>query len=176
MRIAFLILASLTFLSPKAQTILPVGSMNFVRWQPFPVYNMPGDSNHLNQKWYFSTYSGLSAGFGFYNGGSFNYLSVPVGLQLNHPLNNNLIAFAGISAAPTVFSFSHSFMDPAFNKSYPGNSLSNPYGFGINPSLQMGLMYVNDDRTFSISGSIGIERSSYPIYPVYPSNRTNTKK
>ncbi|HEY4935030.1 MAG TPA: hypothetical protein VII44_00540 [Puia sp.] len=176
MRIILLILVSVTFLSPKAQNLLPVSNMNFTRWQPFPGYNTPGDSNHLNQKWYFSTYSGLSAGFVFYNGGSVNYLSAPVGVQLNHPLNNNLIAFAGISVAPTFFSFSHSFMDPAFNKSYPGSALSNPYAFGINPSLQMGLMYVNDAKTFSISGSIGVERSSYPIYPVYPSNRTSTKK
>jgi len=176
MRIVLLIFALLSFLSPKAQSYLPYGSMNFSRWQPFPAYNLPGDSTNLNQKWYFTTYSGISAGIGFFNGGSTTFLSAPVGVQLNRPLNNNLIAFAGISAAPTFFSFSSSFMNPSYNKSYPGGSLSNAYGFGINPSLQMGLMYINDARTFSISGSIGIERSSYPIYPVYPPNRTSTKK
>ena len=173
MRIILLILALISFLSPKAQTHLPVSSMNFTQWQPFPGYNPPGDSNHLNQKWYFSTYSGLSAGYGFFNGGSLTFLSAPVGLQLNHPLNNNLIAFAGISASPVFFNFSRSFMDPVFNKSYPGGSLPNAYGFGMNPAVQMGLMYINDAKTFSISGSIGIERNSYPVYP---SNRVNTKK
>jgi hypothetical protein len=31
-------------------------------------------------------------------------------------------------------------------------------------------MYINDDRTFSISGSIGVYKSNYPAYPyaVYP--------
>jgi hypothetical protein len=146
--------------------------MNFTRWQPFPGYIPPGDSNHLNQKWYLSDFSGLSAGFGFFNGGNVTLLSAPVGLQLNHPLNNNLIAFAAISAAPAFFSFNRSFMDPVFNKSYPGGSPSNAYGFDINTAVQMGLMYINDAKTFSISGSIGIERNSYPVYP---SNRVNRK-
>ena len=173
MRIFFLILTSISFLSPKAQTHLPVSSMNFMPWQPFPIYNTLNDSSHLNQKWYFSRYAGVSAGFTFFNGGGATYLSAPVGLQLNHPLNNNLIAFAGISAAPTFFSFSHSFTDPAFYKSYPGSYLPNTYSFGMNSRVEMGLMYVNDAKTFSISGSVGIERNSYPVYPSPPVNPKN---
>jgi hypothetical protein len=96
----------------------------------------------------------------------------PVGLQVNHPLNNNLIAFAGISTAPTFFSFNHSFTDPALSKYYPGSYLPNTYSFGINSRVEMGLMYINDAKTFSISGSIGVEQSSYPVYPV---SRMNTK-
>lgn len=173
MRIILGIIASLSFLSPKAQTHLPVGGINYTQWLPFPGYNQLRDSSNFHQKWYVSKYSGLSAGFGFFNGGSATVLSVPVGLQLNHPLNNNLIAFAGISAAPSFFSFSHSFTDPAFNKSYPGSYMPNAYSFGLNSRIDMGLMYINDARTFSISGSIGVERGSYPVYT---SNRTNTKK
>ena len=37
----------------------------------------------------------------------------------------------------------------------------NASNFGIYPAAQMGLMYINDERTFSISGSIGVSRSSY---------------
>jgi hypothetical protein len=129
----------------------------------------------MNQKWYFSKYAGISAGFGFFNGGSTTYISAPFVLQLNHPLNNNLIAFAGISAAPTFFSFSHSFTDPALYKSYPGSYPPGSYGFGMNPRVEMGLMYINDAKTFSISGSIGVERSSYPIFPVEPTNSRNRK-
>jgi hypothetical protein len=175
MRITVLIFALISFLSPKAQTYLPFGSMNYTQWQPFSGFNPTDDSNHLGQKWYLSKYVGFSAGFGFVNGVSAGILSVPVGLQLNRQLNNNLVAFAGVSAGPSLFSFSRSFMDPASNKSYPG-SLSNAYGFGMNSSVQMGLMYINDAKTFSISGSIGIDRSSYPAYPVSPPNRVNTKK
>jgi hypothetical protein len=173
MRIILFILASLSFLSPKAQVPLPIGSFNYAIWQPFPNYILPGGGVQLNQKWYFSQYAGISAGTSFFNGGSVTFLSVPVTFQLNHPLNNNLIAFAGISAGPSVYSFSRSFMDPVRNQSYPGGSWSNGYGFGMNTSVQMGLMYTNDAKTFSISGSIGVERGSYPVYP---SNRMNTKK
>lgn len=165
MRLILCIVASISFLSSKAQMHLHVGSFNYTQWQPFPAYKYFNDSGNVNQKWYFSTYSTISAGFGFFNGGSSTFISAPFGLQLNHPLNNNLIAFAGISAAPTFFSFSRSFTDPSFYKSYPGGTLSNAYGFGINSRVEMGLMYINDAKTFSISGSIGVERSSYPVYP-----------
>jgi hypothetical protein len=147
--------------------------MNFIQWTPFPGYNQIRDGRHLNQKWYFSKYAGVSAGVGFFNGGSTTVISAPIGLQLNRQLNDNLIAFAGISAGPTFFSFNRSFSDPAFNKSYPGTNFQNAYGFGINSRIEMGLMYINDARTFSISGSIGVERGSYPVYPT---ERRNIKK
>jgi hypothetical protein len=172
-RIFFFILLSILFLSTQAQRYLPVGSIGFTPWQPFPVYHSLQDSNQQNQKWYFSKYAGVSLGYTFFNGGGATYLSAPVGIQLNHPLNNNLIAFAGVSAAPTFFSFSHSFTDPAFYKSYPHSYLPNTYSFDMNTRVEMGLMYVNDAKTFSISGSIGIERSSYPFFPP---ERVNPKK
>jgi hypothetical protein len=173
MRTLLWILASISFLSPKAQTHLPVSSMNYSQWLTFPGYHQLSDSSNLNEKWHFSKYVGISAGFGFFNGGSATVLSAPVGLQLNRQLNNNLFAFAGISSAPSFFSFSRSFTDPVFNQSYPGSNLSNAYGFGMNSSVEMGLMYMNDAKTFSISGGIGIYKTSYPVYP---SNRMNTKK
>jgi len=45
---------------------------------------------------------------------------------------------------------------------------------GIYQSASLGVMYINDARTFSISGSIGIEKSVYPSYslPAYsPANK-----
>ncbi|HMH32958.1 MAG TPA: hypothetical protein VK543_08000 [Puia sp.] len=169
-RILFVILALISFLSPKAQTYLPAFNMNGIQWTPFPDYNQIRDSRRVNQKWYLNTYTGLSAGFGFFNGGSATVISAPVGVQLNRPLNNNLVAFAGVSAGPSFFSFSRSFTDPAFNKSYPGSNFSNAYGLGIHSRMELGLMYINDAKTFSISGSIGVERSSFPLYPVEPKN------
>ena len=173
MRILLMILALFSFLSPKAQSHLPVSSMNFSQSLFFPGYQIIGDSNQFNQKWYFSKYAAISTGAVFYNGGGGTFLSAPVGLQLNHPLNNNLIAFAGISAAPTFFNYNSLYTDPVFNKSYPGGYMTNPYGFGLNSRVDIGLMYINDARTFSISGSIGVERGTYPVYP---SNRVITKK
>ncbi|HEV3223813.1 MAG TPA: hypothetical protein VGZ90_13085 [Puia sp.] len=169
MRLILLIFASMALLSAKAQTYLPVSSMNFTQWQPFPAYQPFSSDNILNQKWYLTKYAGISAGFGFFNGAGGSFISSPVGLQLNHSLNNNLIAFAGVSAAPTFFNFSSSFTNP----SYPGNYMTNAYGFGLNSRVDVGLMYINDAKTFSISGSIGIDRYSYPVFP---SNRTTTLK
>jgi hypothetical protein len=174
MRIIFLILALFTFLLPKAQTTLPVSSIDFSQSLFFPPYQTYGDSNQLNQKWYFTKYAAISTGAVFFNGGGGTFLSAPVGIQLNHPINKNLIAFAGISAAPTFFNYNSLYTDPAFNKSYPGTYMSNPYGFGMNSRVDIGLMYINDAKTFSISGTIGVDRGTYPAY--YPSNRPITKK
>ncbi|MBA4166506.1 MAG: hypothetical protein H0X41_03005, partial [Chitinophagaceae bacterium] len=30
---------------------------------------------------------------------------------------------------------------------------------------EAGLLYINDARTFSISGSVHVDRTSYPFYP-----------
>jgi hypothetical protein len=54
------------------------------------------------------------------------------------------------------------YTDPATN--YPGNNFSRP-DFGLNARVEGGLIYTNDAKTFSISGSVGIEKGSYPVYP-----------
>src|ERR1700748_1133868 len=153
MRNILVILASITFLSTKAQTHLPV---------------IPDSTN---QQWQLSKYAGLSIGTTFFTGrstllprgfapfpGGTTFISAPIGLQLSHPLNRNLYAFAGVSAAPVFFSFNRLYTQPITNSSYPGYNGSRPYNLGVNGRVEMGLMYVNDDHTFSISGSIGVER------------------
>ncbi len=139
----------------------------------FPDHIQIKQSRVSNQKWFWSKYAAVSAGSLFLPGSNAFVLSAPFGIQLNRQLNNNLYAFGGVYAAPTFVSFSNSFLNPSFNKSYPG-SLYNPYSFGINPGIQIGLRYVNDAGTFSISGSIRAERNSYPVY--YPSTRSNSKR
>jgi hypothetical protein len=175
MRIILGILVSFSILSAKAQTYLPLSVMNYAQWHPFPSYNLLGDSAHSHQKWQFNTYSAMSAGYLFSNGGGASYISAPVGLQLTRQLNNNLYAFAGVSAAPAFYNFNSSFTSPLSHSVYPGGYPSNAYQFGMNARVEMGLMYINDAKTFSISGSIGVEQSSFPSYPV-PPNRTATKR
>ena len=172
MRIILAIFASISFLSPKAQTHLPVSHLGYTQYLPFPYSSQLVNSNSLDHKWYFSKYAGLSAGSVFF-AGSTSFLSVPMGLQLSRSLNKNLYAFAGISAAPVFFSFSRFSADPAIYSSYPGNNFPKAYNLGLNSRAEVGLMYINDAKTFSISGSVGIDRNSYPIYPP---NRMNTKK
>ena len=152
----------------KAQTPLSFGSMNGL--QPaFRHFNQVADTNNPRKKWFFTKYASISTGFVAFNGGSGTFLSAPVGLQINRQLTNNVYAFAGVSVAPTFFHYNSAFYQPGINKN---NSLMNANNFGINPAAYMGLMYINPERTFSISGSIGISRSSYNSYsPFYtPAN------
>ena len=173
MRIILAIVASIALLSAKAQTHLPIGQSGYGQWVPFPDHHLLADSNSSDHKWRLSHYAGLSAGAIFW-AGSTSFISVPVGLQLSRPLNQNLYAFAGVSAAPVFFSFNHLYMQqPVLNPSYPGHNLPMGNGFGLNSRVEAGLMYINDAKTFSISGSIGVDRTSYPVYPA---NRTIPKK
>jgi hypothetical protein len=139
-----------------------------MQWRPLPSQSF--DYGAAGHKWHLQKYAGLSAGTVLF-GGSASYISAPIGLQLTRRLNNNLYGFAGLSVAPTFFSFSRLYNDPGFKATYPG--LQNGYGLGLSSRVEAGLMYINDDRTFSISGSIGIERSSYPIYPPNGASRKN---
>jgi hypothetical protein len=122
-------------------------------------------STDPTQKWQVRPYVSVQAGYAFFHGG-LSYLSVPTGVALIHPLNNNFSAFAGVSTVPVAFSMSRLYAAPAVNGSNSGN-FSRPYGFGLNAAVQAGLIYTNDAKTFSISGSVGLERGSYPVYPSY---------
>src|SRR6185295_13459371 len=121
-----------------------------------------------SKKWFLSSSSSIGIGFNFFNGGTATVVSAPVGLQLNRRLNNNFYAFTCVTLAPTYVNFGRSFVSPGI-KSTAGNGFKSDY-FGLYSSVNMGLMYVNDARTFSISGSVGVARSSYPM-PLYtPAN------
>jgi hypothetical protein len=168
MRILLSTILLTTFLSPKAQSYLP-GFLPSLA--PGFLPPLAAASTDPTQKWQVRPYASVQAGYAFFHGG-LSFLSVPAGVALIHPLNKNFSAFAGVSAAPVAFSMARLYTDPAANPSSPGN-FSRPYGFGLNAGVQAGLIYTNDAKTFSISGSVELERGSYPVYP---SNRTNTKQ
>lgn len=120
------------------------------------------------KKWFLTSYSNIGIGLSFVNGTTATVVSAPAGLQLNRQLNNNLYAFAGVSLAPAYINFNHSFLSPGV-KPPAGSGFKSDY-FGLYSSVNMGVMYINDARTFSVSGSIGVARSSYPIFPYAPAN------
>ena len=175
MRSVLALLALLSGTCTKAQSYMPAlaGNIYLAPWTPLPATSQLGQGDVTNQRWFVSQYAAVSAGATFYPGGSATFISVPIGLQLNRQINSNLYAFAGVYAAPTVASFNQAFLHPSYNNVYPYN-FSNQYGAGINTGIQMGLMHVNDAGTFSISGSINIERGYYPVYPAAP--RSNLKR
>lgn len=147
----------------KAQSPLSFGSMNGTL-PAFRHFNQVADTNHLRKKWFVTKYAGISAGFVGFNGGNGTFLSAPVGLQINRQLTNNLYAFAGVSVAPSFLNYNSAFYQPGVNKNY---GLMNANNFGTWSAAQMGLMYINNERTFSISGSIGVSRRNYQGYPPF---------
>ena len=166
MRLLFTLLALIAFLVPRAQNHLAVptaGNWGFTPWQPFIPYSMIVDGNP-NHNWQMRPYASLSAGYIFWGGG-ISYVSAPVGVLFYRPLNNNFTTFAGASVAPTVFNINRLYAQPI-----PGNNVT---GLGVNASVTGGLIYTNDAKTFSISGSISVERGSSPVYF---QNRPNTTK
>jgi hypothetical protein len=145
----------------KAQYLTPFDYMGYA---PRPMYlnNIHLNDSVSNKKWSVSKYTGISTSFSFFNGGNATIVSAPIGLQLNRRLNDNLYAFAVVSVAPAYVNFNQRFLAAPINKGMQ-NGFYNSNGFGMYSAASMGLMYVNDARTFSISGSVSIERSSYPV-------------
>lgn len=119
-------------------------------------------TNLADKKWFVSKYSGLSTGFTFFNGGTASFVSAPIGLQLNRKLNKNLYAFAGISAAPTYINFNRNFA----NTDLKGHNSFGRYNhLGVYSRAEVGLMYINDAKTFSFSGSFGVQRGTNSMLP-----------
>jgi hypothetical protein len=157
-------------LAVKAQTAPSFGAMNGME-PAFRPAQTQSDSNKIHQKWFVTKYAGISTGFVAFKGGSGSFLSVPLALQLNRQLTHNLFAFGTVSAAPAVFHYNSGFYQPALNKN---NSLMRTNNNSLTgySDARIGVMYISNDKTFSISGSVGVSRSSYngfsPFYgPAY---------
>ena len=148
-----------------------------VQSQSFTQYDNAGNFSVQHQqdslfpkKWFFSSYRGLSTSVSFFKGGNASVFSAPLGLQLNRRINNNWLAFANVTVAPSYININPSYLN-GFNKSFSNNHFSQNY-FGLYPAASMGVMYINDARTFSVSGSVSTESGSYPALPYYPNNPT----
>ena len=181
MRTIILIALVVSVSALKAQTIMP-GSFLDNNYRGISANNIHMNDISSKKNWSLSRYSVLSTSYAFFRGGSAAIISAPVGLQLNRGLNNNLYAFAGVSVAPAYVSLNRSFMANDLNKANQNGSFFQTGNLGLYSRAELGLQYVNDERTFSISGSIGIQRSSYPVFrydqmdntranPVFSNNR-----
>jgi hypothetical protein len=166
MRILLTLFACFTFVASNAQThLFPGTAWGYTPWQPYVPYSQfvnPGP----NRGWQLQPFASVSVGYTFIGGGV-SYLSAPVGIALYRPLNNNFTAFGAATLAPTVFHFSSMY---TASPAYPGNNFT---ALGVNAGVTGGVIYTNDAKTFSISGSISVQRGSYPVY-IPPA--TNTRK
>lgn len=171
--VTLLLISALLVCTAYSQAYLP-GSYPGNSFRSGLYRNFPTGDSLSNKKWSVSKYGGISTSFIGWKGGSASVFSAPIGLQLNRRLNNNLYAFAGVSIAPTYINFNQSFLN-AGSKFLQGNSLMyRPNGFGMYQRAEMGLMYTNDEHTFQISGSIGMERSQFPQAGNFRSVNRNT--
>lgn len=167
MRLMFVLAMMVVLTSLKAQAIFPGWQGNVYSSSLYRDHHLYDSAN--KQRWFISRSFGISAGYSFFKGGNAAIVSAPLSLQLNRKLTNNLYAFAGVSAAPAYISFNNAFLNTDLNKLNRSNRFIRQ-GAGVYTNASLGLMYVNDARTFSISGSIGIERNSYPFYNYQPPN------
>lgn len=154
----------------NAQTVFPSIYPGYVQQGSF-ANNLISSDSISTKKWSFNKFGGLSTGFTFFKGGSATVFAAPIGLQVNRRLTNNLYAFANVAVAPAYVSFNRQFLNTNVNKFGQNNSF-NSNGLNLYSSASLGLMYVNDAKTFSISGSIHVEKSSYPSMPFYPATIT----
>ncbi|MBS1748588.1 MAG: hypothetical protein JST63_01655 [Bacteroidetes bacterium] len=153
--------------SLQAQTMLPVNIMGY--HSPLSLANKGLVANNIsNKNWFLSSYSTINAGYIFFKGGSTSYISAPMGIQLNRRLNNNFYAFAGLSVNPTYLNFNQPIPLSGMQKGYYPNGMFGTNKFGVYPRAELGLMYINDEKTFSVSGSISVQRGGYTGFPYQP--------
>jgi hypothetical protein len=155
------------FVTAKSQTVVSPG-VRFYPQQSLFNNSQTHDSLSTPKKWFFSSYTGLSTSVSFFKGGNASVFSAPLGLQLNRRLSNNWYAFANVSVAPSYVSINPTYLQ-GFNKNFSANGFKQN-SFGLYPAASIGAMYINDAKTFSISGSITTERGYYPGMPFYPAN------
>ena len=170
MRIAVLLAFIILTTTLKAQTFMRGDFISSGYRGGFANTRYPADSSSSQKKWLLTRYGALSTTFSFFKGGQAMIVAAPFAVQLNRRLSNNLYAFANATIAPAYVSFNRSFIASDFNKAIRSNGLFKSSNLDMYSSASLGLQYVNDEKTFSISGSIGVERSSYPLLPYYRTN------
>ena len=158
----------------KAQNFVGGGFGNY-RFRPT---SLRQNDSSTNKKWSLNKYSGISTSFVGWKGGYATIFSAPLALQLNRKISDNVFAFAGVSVSPAYINFHQNFLTTDVSKYSPNSSfMRRTSSFAVYPKAELGLSYTNDEHTFQISGSIGVERSNY-LLPVYipGNNNGNTNR
>ena len=168
MRITVLLALIIFTTALKAQTF--PGSLVPGSYGAGSAYNAHPADSMMQKKWVLTRYSALSASYSFFKGGHASVVAAPLGLQINRRLTNNVYAFANATIAPAYITFSRSFMPTDFTKPPRNTRPFQSSTLDMYSRASLGLQYINDEKTISVSGSIGVERSSYPLLPYYRTN------
>jgi hypothetical protein len=148
-------------------SIVVVGTLSAQTFksQPSKLKDVAVNDSVVHKKWTVNTFSGIETSFMAFNGGHATMISAPMGIQVNRFLNNNVFAFASLSIAPGYLNFRQTgFTATDVNKGFSNSFTAASNQFVINPRARVGIGYTNDQRTFQITGSIGVERTSYPYF------------
>lgn len=164
MRLLMILIVMMVVSITKAQR--PV---QFSTWLPLTTngidtHRVPYYNNLSHGKWSFNKYVSLSTGYSFFKGGGASFVAAPISVQLNRSISHHLSAFAGVLVAPTYFNFNSAFAPNVFMKTSAANPFFKTNNLNTYSKVELGLMYTNEAKTFSISGSIGVERSTYPVF------------
>ncbi len=129
------------------------------------------------KKWSINSYKAVSTGFTAFKGGHATFFSVPIGLQVTRQINNNVFAFGRVSVAPAYINFNRSFFNTDFSKG-ASNNFFRTNRAAIYSRAELGIGFTNDERTFQVSGSIGISRDNNSYYqpPLIWDGRHNWKQ
>ena len=174
MRIFFISLFIFSVGAIKAQTLLQPGFQDILDTRSSITNNNKFDSA-AKKPWFITSYNSIATGYNFFNGGNAAFVAAPFTFQLNRRLTNNVYAFAGVTVAPVYASFNRAFINTDLNKINGFNSFSRQGNFYMYSAATLGLMYINNDKTFSISGSLSVERSAYPLYYNNRASNVNQK-
>ena len=172
MRILFIFILMVFAVASQSQAVLPRSFQNNIAGSSF-IQNKNVYDSSAQKKWFITRSAGITAGYSLFSRGGASFVAAPVGLQLNRRLSNNVYAFAGVTVAHMYLNFNRSFLAADLTKIPTVNGFYQPGSFSMYSAATLGLMYINDQRTFSVSGSISVERSNYPMYY---QNRSNTTK
>lgn len=165
-------LLSILPLLSSAQSSLDYTTIDRARQLSFARQETVGAQTLAASKWQLHTFGGISGSYGFLNRYHASSLSTPVTLQVSRPLNRNLYSFAAITAAPVAMHFNSVFLQPRQSKYSSPSMMTGVHQFGWYTRAEAGLFYINDEKTFSISGSFYMERASYPVFMPYAPQRT----
>lgn len=171
MRLIIVVPALFFLTSLHAQNVSPLGFAGYA--QHPSLFNKDFNDSAITKKWSFNSFTGISTGLVFYKGAHAGFLAAPLGLQLNRKINKNLYAFTSVAAIPAYFNYSNNFSYLNAGKVNGLNNFTKSNNFNLSSRVDVGLTYVNDAKTFSISGSVGVERSNEPVF-IY--NRSNTNQ
>jgi hypothetical protein len=167
MRTFFISLLIFCVSAIKAQTLLQPGFQNVLETRSSITNNNKFDST-AKKTWFITSYNSIATGYNFFNGGNAAFVAAPFTFQLNR-------RFAGVTVAPVYASFNRTFINTDLNKINGFNSFSRQGNFYMYSAATLGLMYINNDKTFSISGSLSVERSAYPLYYNNRANNVHQK-